>query len=543
MSEPIPDKRKRNQAIARSTGLLIIMFGAAKAISLVQTVIIARFFGVGSEWAAYVTANRIPETIVILIAGGALGNAFIPVLSGLLAKGRDEEADRLFSHVVNIIFLISLIASAVAFTFAPWLVRNVLAPGFEDPVTIQQTINMMRLLLLGTLIFSISGIAMSVLHSYNRFLLPALAPILYDVGILIGVLFLIEPFGIYGVAYGTILGASMHLLIQVPGLIRNGVRWVPEFGWRDPLVAMVAILMLPRVVGFGLDQFVAIMMNNLGSRLGVEAVAAIDWGWRLMQIPQTLIGTAMSTVIFPTLAKLSEVQDEEGRRQAFAGAMSFVLIASIPAATGLVLVGYPLLTLLEGGAFDASATSLVYGTLRGFALGIVVHSVLEISARSFYADKDTLTPLLISVVGVSVNFGLALWLSGVLLGGPLLLENASGIALANSLGITVEVTILLFVLHRRWNGIAAGPLALTTGKTILASAIMGLGVIGVAQAFEVLGLQGRFVYTIVQVGVQIITGGVIFLIAALFLRITALGQLLAIFFGRDNVELESVSRA
>ena len=160
-------------------------------------------------------------------------------------------------------------------------------------------------------------------------------------------------------------------------MIRFRARWYPELGWRDPTLWRVIRLMLPRIVGLGVFSFNFIVMNNIASQLGTGSVSAMDWGWRLMQIPETLIGTAMGTVIFPALAALSALNDVEGKRTALSGALRFILIATIPSAVGLVLVGRPLISLLEGGAFDASASALVYSTLQFFLLGLIVHSMLE----------------------------------------------------------------------------------------------------------------------------------------------------------------------
>ena len=349
-------KQKRNRQIARSTVTVMLAFGAAKVISFFQTLVIAQAFGVGSQLDAYVAANRIPELIVILISGGALTHAFIPIFSSFLAQNDGDAAWRLSSHLINTIFTLALILSAAVFVMAPWLVENAVAPGF-DPATTRHTVEMMRILLLGTIIFSVSGIFSGILNSHQHFLLPALAPIMYDVGILIGVVFLLPIYGVHGIAFGTVLGAAMHLGIQIPGLFRYKMKWKPELGLDNPDLWHVIRLMLPRIAGLGVFSLNFLFMNNIASRLGVGSVSALDWGWRLMQIPQTLIGTAMGIVIFPTLAALSEVNDIDGKREAMSGALRFILISSIPAAIGLIVLGRPLIGLLERGAFDSSASA------------------------------------------------------------------------------------------------------------------------------------------------------------------------------------------
>lgn len=538
-AQPARDDTERNRKIARSTLVVMIAFGIAKAISLAQTVIIAQVFGLSQEWDAFVVANSIPELIFTLIAGGALAHAFIPIFSGYLARGDQSGAWRTSTHVINTIFVATLTASIVAFAAAPWLVANVAAPGFDAPAQ-AQTVELMRILLITTLIFSVSGISMGILQSHNHFLLPALAPIMFDVGILFGVIFLIGPFGVNGIAFGAVLGAAMHFGIQLPGLIHFRARWWPELGLNDPVLWRIIRLMLPRIAGLGVFSLNFIVMNNIASRLGPGSVSALSWGWRLMQIPQTLIGTAMGTVIFPTLAALSELGDAEGKRDAMSGALRFIMIASIPSAVGLIFVGQPLVGLLERGAFDASASALVFSTLRFFALGLVVHSALEVIARSFYADKDTLTPLWAALGGAAINLAGSLVFSNVSaaeansfhnlvaiqypqFGLQPVLGNVGGLALANSLGVAFEVITLLWVLRRRWQGINENALAQTTLKTLAASLVMALAIVIIDAAWASMGLSGRgLVYDIAQVAVETAGGALVFVLVALLLRMPEL---------------------
>ncbi|MCB9460082.1 MAG: murein biosynthesis integral membrane protein MurJ [Anaerolineaceae bacterium] len=554
--ELIPnDASHRNRQLARSTVIVMVAFAVAKVISLAQTVIIAQVFGVGSEWDSFVTANRIPELIFTLISGGALAHAFIPIFSSYLAHDDKPGAWRVATNVINFIFSVTFIVSAVVFFAAPWLVEHVVAPGFT-PEQVATTAQLMRILLISTLIFSVSGICMGILQSHNHFLLPALAPIMFDVGILIGVIFLLPSLGVVGISMGAVLGAAMHFGIQVPGLIYYRARWRPYLNLTDPVLWRVIRLMLPRVAGLGVFSLNFLVMNNIASRLGTGSVSALDWGWRLMQIPQTLIGTAIGTVVFPSLAALSEVGDESGKRTLMSGALRFILISSIPSAVGLIVVGRPIISLLERGAFDASASALVYSTLTAFTLGLIVHSALEVVARSFYADKDTLTPLWAALGGATINLVLSYVLSNVSYVEQLtayntainlwpikgfLLEqgNVSGLALANSLGVMFEVLFLLWILRRRWHGIQENTLAMAIVKTVIASLIMALVVIVVEILWMQFIGQGGTILTIGQIGVQVVLGGLAFLAAAFALRMQELNDLLDIVFRRQRGKLKA----
>ncbi|MCY3779936.1 MAG: murein biosynthesis integral membrane protein MurJ [Chloroflexi bacterium] len=543
-------QRQHARHIARSTIIVMLAFAAAKVISLLQTLIIAQAFGVGRDLDAYVAANRIPELIVILISGGALTHAFIPIFSGFLAKGEYDSAWQLSSHIINTIFSLALIISAVVFVLAPWLVANVVAPGFDE-LTAQNTVDMMRILLLSTIIFAVSGIFSGILNSHQHFLLPALAPIMFDIGILFGVIFLLPVLGVRGIAIGAVFGAALHFGIQVPGLIRYKMRWRLELGLRDPQFWRVIRLMLPRIGGLGVFSLNFLVMNNIASRLGVGSVSALDWGWRLMQIPQTLIGTAMGIVIFPTLAALSEMDDLDGKRGAMTGALRFILVSSVPAAIGLIVLGRPLISLLERGAFDASASALVYSTLTMFTLGLIVHSTLEVIARSFYADKDTLTPLFAALGGALINFVLAFILSDVETVAANSLRNSiarsmpslalqpdvgsvSGLALANSLGVMFEVLSLLIILRRRWRGIHERALAQCLLKTLVASLIMAAAIVATDTLWELLMPQRGLSVTIVRLAVEGCVGLAAFLLVALLLRMEELAQLWQIIVRRPR---------
>lgn len=525
MSEnPMAPSRSDSRSMARNTIILMVAFATAKMISLAQTFIIASVFGVGDKWDAFVTANRIPEQIVLLIGGGALSYAFIPIFSGFLTRSDPEGAWRLASAVINTVFVATFILSIAGFILARWLVEHVVAPGFAAD-KVDQTVTLMRILLISTLIFSVSGMFQGILHSHNHFLLPALAPILFDVGILFGVAFLIGPFDVYGIAWGAVLGSLMHLGIQVPGLIHYGMKWRPRLGWRDPSLRRVIVLMLPRVAGLFVAAFNTIVFNNVASRMGSGAVAAFDWGYRLMNIPETLVGSAMGYVVFPTLAALSAVGDQDNKRRAMSGALRFILIATIPAAAGLILIGKPLISLLERGAFDADDSALVYGALQFFAFGLIFQSLHEVIARSFYADTDTLTPLWASIIAAAANVlivgGLYLgyiyqfddtvtatfteWgtryaggdypaaLSALESGADQLKDQIAGVtgvgglAIGYSATFLIELSVLLIILRRRWGDIDARHLTLTAIRTLAATVVMGIAVLAADAVFGAMG--------------------------------------------------------
>lgn len=449
----------------------MVAFLANKLLAVGQRVIIAHQFGTGREYDAFVAAFRLPEILFILISGGALATAFIPVLSGrLVTKPDDDPAGwRLTSAVLNTVIIVAAAASLLVAIVALPLVEWLVAPGF-DPDAQLLTAQLMRLALISTVIFSVSGLVMGVLHAHQHFLLPALAPLIYNVGLITGAVFLAPIFGVYGLLYGAIAGAAGHLLIQVPGLIRHRMAYLLVLGWRDPGLRQVVKLMGPRILTVGVLQFNLIVIYNLASRLGTGSVSALDYGWDLMQMPQTIIGSAIGIVLFPTMSELAALDDTRGLRQTTAQALRIILALAVPATVGLIVLGRPVIELMfERGEFGPESTAAVYQALHFWALALVAHAALEVVNRLFYAQKDTTTPLVGAVVGMVVNLALATTLYRVL--------DAGGLALANGAAVTVEVLLLLMIAHWRLGSVEAASILSTLGRSLAAALTMGAAVL------------------------------------------------------------------
>jgi putative peptidoglycan lipid II flippase len=457
--------------IARSTLIIAVFFGLDKFLGLFRQVLVARQFGLTYELDVFNAANNIPDLLSALISGGALGVALIPVLSEFLeTKGRTA-AWELFTRILNLAFLVTGILAVVLAIFAEPLVRYVIAPGFPGP---QQalTVSLMRLDLIAILIFSISGLVMAGLQANQHFLLPALAPGAYNLGQIFGIAILAPTvgfslgpvqlpglgLGIRGLVYGVILGALLHLGVQIPGLVRYGFRWAPRINLRDPGVRQVLALLGPRVATMFFIQLFFITRDNLASGMGEGAVTSLNYGWFIMQVPETLIGTAIAIVLLPTLAE----QIARGESQAFLRtvnqALRVMLALTIPAAALLAVGVRPLIGIL---GFDAAGTEMVVGATRIYLLGLSGHALLEIAARSFYAQQDARTPLFAAALNAGAYIVLAVVLAR--------LFGFLGIALANSVAFTSEALLLLWLLNRRLPGLTK------VGSTLVRVALVGAG--------------------------------------------------------------------
>ncbi|WP_423226075.1 murein biosynthesis integral membrane protein MurJ [Candidatus Amarolinea aalborgensis] len=465
--------------IARAAALVMGFFILSRALGLLREVVIGAQFGTSAELDAYLAAFRVPDLLFQLVAGGALGSAFIPAFTGRLVHGDRAAAWRLASAVANLMVLVLTIVAVLAAISAPWLVRHLLAPGFS--VSQQAlTVGLMRLMLISTIIFGVSGLVMGALNAMQHFLAPAAAPVIYNLAIIGGASLLGKTLGVRGLAIGVLVGAVGHLLVQTPALIRRGARYTPVLDVRDAAVREIGRLMAPRVLGLAAVQLNFWVNTILASGLPEGRLAALNYGWLIMLLPQGIFAQAVATVAFPTFAAQVAHQNLPALRRTFTTSLRTILFFTLPAAIGLILLARPLITvLLQRNAFTADSTALVATALQLYALGLVGHSVVEIAARAFYALHDTATPVVVGGGAMLLNIVLSLLLLGPLQHG--------GLALANSIATTLEMIALLWLLRKRMGGLEAGTLASSLWRTGLASLALGIIVWGWQQAPGVSG--------------------------------------------------------
>jgi putative peptidoglycan lipid II flippase len=443
--------------VARSSLIIAFFFAIDKGLGLLRQALVARQFALSGDADVFNAANNIPDLLSVLISGGALGVALIPVLSQTLQQQGRPAAWGLFTRILNLAFLATAAVAVVVAVFARPLIENVIAPGFT-PAQAALAAELMRLDLIAILIFSISGLVMAGLQTNQHFLLPAMAPAMYNLGQIFGVAVLAQGaglrlgplslppglgLGIRGLVYGVIAGAVLHLLIQVPGLLRYGFRWQPIAGLADAGVRRVLRLMGPRVITMFFLQLFFIIQDNLASRLGEGAVTALSYGWFIMQVPETLIGTAIAIALLPTLAEHLARGETDGFIASANQALRALAALTLPVAAVLIATLPPLVQLVFG--FDAEGTARVAWTARAFLLGLAGHALLEVAARAFYAQQDAITPLGFAALNAAVYTVLALALAPGLA--------VAGLALANSLAFTLEAILLLWLLNRRYPGV------------------------------------------------------------------------------------------
>lgn len=439
--------------LSKTSLLLFVCYGADKVIAVLRQMIIGRQFGLSPELDVFNIANNLPDMLFTLISGGALSMALIPVMSDIINKDGKSAGWRLFSSIANLSFLCAGVLAVLTAVFAgPLVVSEVgIAPGFTASQQ-EAVIRLMRMNLIAMLIFAVSGLVTGGLQANRHFLLPAVAPIFYNLGQIFGAVVLspavpyrIGPIslpcfnmGIDGLVIGVIIGAAAHLLIQMPALIRHRFRWYPEIALKDSAVMRVLRILGPRILSVFFVQMIFIIRDNYASRLASGAVTALSYGYMFQQLPETLIGTAIGTAILPSLATFISDEDITSYREVIEKACRIALALSLGAAVIMSIGLGPVIGAFFG--FDAAQNELMMWTLRGFLAGLAGHCLLEIANRAYYAQEQALVPLLGTILNVLIYIG-----AGFLLFRRL---DAPGLSLTDSLAFTAQAVMMLLILAR-----------------------------------------------------------------------------------------------
>lgn len=420
----------------------------SRVLGLVRDIIISAQFGTRPELDAYRATFNILDLIYLVVAGGALGSAFIPVFAGFLAERREDDAWRLAGGLLNWVLLALLAACVLIALLADPLVALTVGSGF-DPAKRALTAQILRLLLIQPVLLGLGGLAKATLESFDHFTLPAVGANLYNIGIIGGAL-LAPWLGIAGLVWGVIAGAALFLLVQLPGLRGVGARYTPTLSLGTPGLRQVGRLLGPRLFGQSAWQINMIAIASFASLLGTGAVAANGYALQLMLLPHGLIALSLGTVMFPQLARHYAAGDMAALRATALAAVRGVLFLALPFAALLAILRLPVLRLLyQRGQFDATSTALTAEALGFYALGLVAFAAAEILVRTFYAMRDTRTPVYVGIGAVLLNIALGWSL--------LRLRPSLGmLALAFSVANTAEAIALLWLLRPRLGRLGGG---------------------------------------------------------------------------------------
>jgi putative peptidoglycan lipid II flippase len=441
----------------------------SRLLGVVRNRIFASYFGAGDELDAYFAAFRIPDFLLNLLILGAFSAAFIPVFTDLISRKRIKQAFLVTNSVLNLILIVMVVVCALAAIFAPQLMV-LITPGF-NPDKMKLTVDLTRVMLFSPILFGISTVIAGILNSYRRFFAYSLAPVMYNLGIIFGTLIFVHRFGVFGLALGVIIGALLHVLIQVPALFGTGYRYRLKWDLKDYFLWKIGKLMIPRAAGLAVSQINLIVITVIASTLMAGSIAIFNFANDLQNLPVSLFGISFAIAVFPTLARNIALKEKSKFVTNFSYTFRQIVFLIVPSAVGLFLLRAQIVRLVLGtGRFDWEDTYYTAATLGLFCLGLIGQALVPLVARAFYALHDTKTPVLIGIVSVALNVGLSL-----LLVHPM---GVVGLALAFSISSLVNLTLLYFVLHKRMGNLNDNAVFKTCLRSLVASLLMGVVIYG-----------------------------------------------------------------
>lgn len=472
---------------------------------LLRDVAVSYRFGTGRELDAYLAANRVPDLVFQIVAGAAVASAFIPVYSSYLTRddrrGAAEMVDTLFT--ISVVGLLPIVL--IVMLLAPTIMR-LMVPGYPPEYQVLAA-NLSRIVLFAPIFFTVGCFCTSVLNAHGRFLLAALAPTSYNLGIIFGAVVLSRWLGIYGLAVGALFGSILFLGVQIPGLRFVGVSYRPRLDVGHAGVHSVGRLMGPRTVGLAVTQINFIVTLYLASGIA-GGVAALNYAWLLTMLPLGVFAMAISTAVFPSLAAQGAADDLARLRDTVQDSLRFILFLTIPASVGLVVLSPDVVRLVfQRGEFTSVSTAMTSDALRFYAIGLLGMASVEIVTRAFYALRDTATPVKIAALGVVLNLTLGLILVRVI--------GLRGLALATAGASTVEAIVLLYLAERRVTGLSFASLIASATRSIGAAVVMGAVLLGL---MTVLTGSTESSGSPSAVVAAVVLGGIVYLGAAIVLR-------------------------
>jgi putative peptidoglycan lipid II flippase len=498
--------------LARAGVVLSSMYLAARVLGYVRVVVLGAEFGAGPELDAFYAAFRIPDLIYQLSTAGALASALVPAFAALHASGEDARMWRILSRVGTIVLLALAGLSAVAFVFAEPLCALV-APGF-DAEGLRRTTELTRVMLLSPIFLSLGSVATAALNSRRAFGAAAVAPVVYNVAIIVGAVVLGPIVGVVGLAWGVVAGSAAHFLVQLPSLARMGFRVRQPVRGSDPLVRDTLMLVIPRLLGLGAMQIMFAVMVGIASGLGPGAVTAWSVAYSLLQLPMGIVGIPLGVVIFPSLSAAKAADRTETYVGLVDRALRLVLFVMLPMAAFAMVLRTPVVSLLLGhGRFSAADVSVTAATLLPLLAALPAQAGVAVMARAFYARRDTRTPVAAAVAGVGTDIAVALLAAPVL--------GLAGLGLGIALGAWVEA-VALYVALTRVEPSLSRMLTIRSAPRILLAAGVGGYIAGAVGAAVEAGLSGPgdgLVPAAAGIVVGTLTGLGGYLLAALVLRL------------------------
>lgn len=503
----IPFKRWLVHPTSSITGAAAIIAAASffsRLLGVFRDRILASQFGAGEDLDIYYAAFRVPDLIYNLLIVGALSAGFIPVF--VATRRRLVNGDKEAWHLANAFLTVTFTGLAVVCALGAIFVYQLaplITPGFS-PEKISAVASLSRIMFLSPLLLGISAVVGGVLQSYRNFFVFGLAPIFYNVGIILGAIVLVPIMGLSGLAWGVVLGAALHLAVQLPTITKLGwsIHWV--WNLKNKGLRMIGQLMIPRTLALGVTQLNLLILTIIASYLASGSVAIFNLATNLYMLPVATIGISYALAVFPTLSEQAAVDDQKGFRDSFQETVRQVFFFIIPATVLFLLLRAQIVrAVLGSGAFDWADTVMTFETLRWLTYSLFAQTLMPLLARAFYACRDTVTPLLAGVLGDIITV-----ISGISLMG---LYGVVGLAAAFSIGSIAQVIALWLALRWRLGNLGESRILAALGAFSVAGLVMAFVTQGVKTGLGQLFGTTTFLDIILQGGLAGLSGVISYL--------------------------------
>jgi len=470
----------QSESVVRSAGVVSMAVLMSRVTGLLRESVMARLFGAGLIYDAFMLGFRIPNLTRDLFAEGALSSAFVPTFTDYLANRGKEAAARLANLVATALILVVGVVCALGVIFAPQLV-HLMAPGFAAvPGKFELAVRMTRTMFPFLLLVALAAQAMGVLNASNKFGVPALASTFFNLGsvgfgVVLGIWLgpSLHLTRIEGMAIGVVLGGALQLVWQLPLLYRLGFRFRAAFDWQHPGLVRIFRLMVPAILGNAAVQINVMVNTNFASTI-VDPVRGMDgpvswlsYAFRFMQLPLGLFGVAMASATLPSISRSAAAGNMDEFRRTLSKSLGMVFLLTVPSSVGLAVLGKSIIgAIYQGGRFQLYDTQQTSVALSFYAIGLAGYAALKVLNPAFYALDDARTPMLVSLGSIGVNFATA----------EIMIRAAgmghAGLALSTSVVALFGFLLLFEILRRRIGGIHGRDLARGIGKVLLASLVM-----------------------------------------------------------------------
>ena len=404
--------------MARNTTIFSVLTGFSRIAGLIREIVAASYFGTKGPMSAFTIAFQVPNLLRSLVADAALSAAFVPVFSELLEKGKRRDAMSLAGALFGLILTVLGVISALFFALSPYIMPLFTGDQF-GPELDDLTSGLARVLFGIVVLLGLNGLVVGILNAYDHFTIPALAPVVWNLVIIV-VLVALEPLfsgdeEIYAYAIGVLLGTAVQFAMALPVLKRVGFEMRISFSWRDPRIKRILVLMLPVTIGLGLINFNLLINSVLGSLISEEAPAAIDRAFRLYMLPQGVFSVAIATVLFPALSRLAARRDMDGLRAMTGEGTRLIALMLLPAAAATLVLAEPLTRLVyERGEFDAQSTDQAAEALFWFAFSLPFSGINLLLTRTFFSLQRPWTPTKLAGLTLAINVAVSVALYGPL---------------------------------------------------------------------------------------------------------------------------------